>query len=1184
MLGSLIRFEWRYYLRQPSFIVTALIFFLFSFLATVSRFVQIGGGGEVLKNGTFSIAQTLLILGLFSIFLIVNFIGNTATRDHSSQMEELLYSNPMPVWQYQLGRFIGSFAVVLAVFAFVPLGILLGSWMPWVDQEQFGPTNFAHYLLLFVMLPLPTLFVLSALFFTIAQKFRSMMAMYLVAVAVFICYNVAIQLASEPQYRDIAALLDPFGFATFMEVSRYWTISEKNTLVPAFEGVLMQNRLLWSAVGILLIVTLGNLWGKLTLAGRGSQKAKAQVALPQYALSVLTTKASGFSAWQQFQLRTVFEMRQIFFSMPFIILGLLTIFNIAASLIDPPNVFGTPNLPLTTNMIELIIGSTAMLNIIILVYYCAEVVWRERTSGMGDIVDSLPVPNMVFWLSKLTAIMLLILSLFVVCALTTMVYQLAKGVEQLELSQYLIRLGFFALFPFMLNVVLIFLLQVLSPNKYIGMLAYLLFFALQRVLDAWGFEHNMFQYGTGSSRPYSDMNGYGWAFSSYSWYMLYWSALAAVFFVLGYGLYQRGPAQSLKARWHQLGYQIGGKGKFAMLLAGVVFVSTGGWIHYNTRVLNEFITSEERLDLQEAYEKQFKQYQGQPILVATDVHAKVDIFPQEKRIHAVVTSSMRNKYDQPIEKMLVSLPSNTKDIQIDIPGATLGEIDDKFNIAWLTFAQPIAPQQVVQMVVTLNRQQQGFADTGQDTSVVENGTFINNAELLPRFGYQSNFELSERHERSKRGLPPPQRDNKLEDSRFYQENFFGPESDFINYEAVVSTAADQIAISPGYLQKEWQENDRRYFHYKMDQPMVNFYSFLSGRLEVKRETYKGVALEVYYHPTHHWNVDRMLESLRDSLDLFTTSFGPYQHKQMRVIEFPGYRSFAQSFANTVPYSEAIGFTADLRDPENIDSVYYVTAHEMAHQWWGHQVGAANVQGSQVISESLSQYAALRVVEEKYGEAKLREFLRRELDSYLSGRSGERLEEMPFMRAEGQQYIHYNKGSVVLMALKDAIGAPRMDQNLKNFLEEFRFKANPYPTTLDLVRHLKQDLTDAEQALVDELFSTIQLYDLRLLKVAKKELPNDMLELTLTISAAKMSADGKGVETAVDLAESFEIGAFDQDPDDFAKDTKVLYLQKHPLKTGTQDVVIQVPNTTKYIGVDPLVKKVDRDSGDNIQKL
>ena len=157
-----------------------------------------------------------------------------------------------------------------------------------------------------------------------------------------------------------------------------------------------------------------------------------------------------------------------------------------------------------------------------------------------------------------------------------------------------------------------------------------------------------------------------------------------------------------------------------------------------------------------------------------------------------------------------------------------------------------------------------------------------------------------------------------------------------------------MALTPGYLQKQWQQDGRNYFSYKMDQPMVNFYSISSGRYEVQKAQHHGVAIEVYYHKGHPWNVERMVESVKDSIDYFTAAFGPYQHKQLRIIEFPGYRSFAQSFANTVPYSEQIGFITDLRDPENIDPVYYVTAHEVAHQWWGHQVGAANVQGLSLI--------------------------------------------------------------------------------------------------------------------------------------------------------------------------------------------------------------------------------------------
>ena len=44
-----------------------------------------------------------------------------------------------------------------------------------------------------------------------------------------------------------------------------------------------------------------------------------------------------------------------------------------------------------------------------------------------------------------------------------------------------------------------------------------------------------------------------------------------------------------------------------------------------------------------------------------------------------------------------------------------------------------------------------------------------------------------------------------------------------------------------------------------------------------------------------------------SLALFSEQFSPYQFRQARILEFPSYANFAQSFANTIPYSENIGF-------------------------------------------------------------------------------------------------------------------------------------------------------------------------------------------------------------------------------------------------------------------------------------
>src|SRR5690606_39324266 len=137
-------------------------------------------------------------------------------------------------------------------------------------------------------------------------------------------------------------------------------------------------------------------------------------------------------------------------------------------------------------------------------------------------------------------------------------------------------------------------------------------------------------------------------------------------------------------------------------------------------------------------------------------------------------------------------------------------------------------------------------------------------------------------------------------------------------------------------------------------------------------------------------------------------FSPYQFRQLRIVEFPAFASYAQSFANTIPFSEDIGFTykVDTANHAQIDMPFYVTAHEVAHQWWAHQVIGADVQGATMLSESLAQYSALMVMEQEYGPRQMRRFLKYELDQYLMMRASERVEELPLALNENQQYIHY----------------------------------------------------------------------------------------------------------------------------------------------------------------------------------
>ncbi len=215
MLFKMMRFELRYFVRQPSFYVTSLILFLLTFFASVSDSVQIGGGSNVNVNSPYAILQTVAIMTIFSIFLVVNFVGSAVIRDDQSKFSELTLSKPLHLAQYRLGRFLGAYLVTLLVFSMCLVGIWVGSGIGglvgWLDTELIGPNKLSYYLTPLFFIAAPSLFFMASLFALVAQKFRTMIAMYLVAVGLFVTYLVANSIFSDIEYRTIAAYVDMFG-------------------------------------------------------------------------------------------------------------------------------------------------------------------------------------------------------------------------------------------------------------------------------------------------------------------------------------------------------------------------------------------------------------------------------------------------------------------------------------------------------------------------------------------------------------------------------------------------------------------------------------------------------------------------------------------------------------------------------------------------------------------------------------------------------------------------------------------------------------------------------------------------------------------------------------------------------------------------------------------------------------
>jgi ABC-2 type transport system permease protein len=525
-------------------------------------------------------------------------------------------------------------------------------------------------------------------------------------------------------------------------------------------------------------------------------------------------------------------------------------------------------------------------------------------------------------------------------------------------------------------------------------------------------------------------------------------------------------------------------------------------------------------------------------------------------------------------------------LSLAVEGAHVEKRYDRFHYVIYAFDQPMQPGEKRSLRFTSVYEQRGFRNRDNEHRVVDNGTFLNNIEIAPIIGMDRQGLLDDPAKRRRYGLPSELHPPKLEDDRARAYNYLGHSADWVTSDITVSTVVDQTPIAPGYLVSETEDAGRRTARFRSDAPILDFFSVQSAAYSVKRDRWHDVNLAVYYDPQHPYDVDRMIAAMKASFDVYTKAFSPFQFHQMRILEFPAYESFAQSFANTVPYSESLGFIqnwdAIKDDPDKIDLVTFVTAHELGHQWWAHQLIGADMQGATMLSETFAQYSAMLVMEHLYGPDHVRKFLKWSLDRYLRSRGGQERDELPLERVENQDYVHYWKGAVVMYRLKETVGEDVVDRSLRRLLAQYAFKSAPYPSSKDFVKILREEAGPKYDALITDLFERITLYDLKAIHASCTKRADGRYDVALDVEAHKFYADGKGRETAAPMKEDVFAGLFLAEPGKAGFDSsKVLHYARQPVVAGKQTLHFVVDKPPRFAGIDPYNIWIDRNSEANL---
>lgn len=1180
--GEVFRYEVSHRLRSVSTWLYAGFLFLIGFWVI---HVAVTGTNPIHVNAPQGVAEkTALFCGLFGILVTAGLFADASIRDRAAGMDALLFTTRLRPAEYLGGRFLAALAInsILAVAS--PIGIAVATKMPYLPRDAFGPNHLAAYLQPVLLFLLPNLVLVGAILFTIAALTRQAIPVYLGAIAIFIGYIVAANYWSGITNPMLSALADPLGINALKAMTQYWTAAERNAHLIGFPSILLWNRLLWLAIAAALLAVLQRTFRFTQRNERG--RAETVDAPGEERWSGAVPEISGVFGPRTGMRQTLAVTRQSLaevmsgraFPVAFVAaIGLVLLWgwNVGATWID------TITWPVTHLVAGVVLSERAIaIPWLVIALFAGELVWKDRETGAAQIADAAPVRTGVVLLGRFLALVGLIALFQLALMIGGILLQVLQGYYTFELGLYLRILFGWNLAEYVLLAAFAMTVHVLVNHKYVGHVVVLLA-TVFNYASLYGF-HHLLIYNGGPKLTYSEMNGFGAFVTPFLWFKLYWAAWAMLFAAVTMLFWVRGPELGIRQRLATARARFtGGTARLAGLAVALI-LTLGGFIFYNTNVLNVYVPAHKNGRIEAEYERRYGRYRNLPQPSIAGAQLRFELHPETPALDARGSYRLVNHTGAPIRSVHVETP-NGRDYEVrsmTFDRASKAEIVDPAH-GYRTFAleRALAPGESMQFSFDVAMRPRGFRNGGAETALVRNGSYFDR-RLLPFIGYQPGFEVSGDAQRKRFGLPPqaPMPGPGDTAARRFQSRF--RDGDRMQVETIVGTAADQIAVVPGMLRRSWTENGRRYFHYGSRIPETFGTAVFSARYAVEKGRWtpsaggskQSVALEIFHHPPHRANLDRMMAGMKASLDYYTSTFGPFPYRELRVVEVPPYSINGRAFPSALALAEQNFITRT--GPGIVDLTFFGTAHEVAHQWWGGQVRPAYAKGRGFVSETLANYSAMLVTEKVLGTAEARRVYDYQMNRYLTQR-GETGRDVPLLEVDDHPHVSYGKGAVAMYTLREHIGAEAVNGALRRFLEKYHESGPPYATSLDLYTELRAVTPPSLHALLTDLFETITLWDVKTQSAAARRLPDGKYEVTLEVMAQKLRADGSGIETATPMNDLVEVGIFAPGKED------PIYLTRHRIRTGQQTIRIIVPQEPSRAGVDPYRKLIERERDDNV---
>ena len=1177
------------------------LFFIAFFLASVA-YIAVEGGlvFDVPYHAIayFNSARSFALIlngivnnSLLGTIVLITIMAPAIQKDFQYNSHSIYFTKPISKFGYVVGRFMSAFLTALLAVMGSVLAFVVMCNLPIYPPGRVGSYDLWNYLQGFVYLIIPNAFFVGVLFFSIVTYTRNMMSGYIASIVLLMLLN------NDSLFPDdidplIMSLKDPYGTAALSEVTKYWSPVDENKLAIPFTADLLYNRILWLAVsGMLFLFTYWRFNFQHYAPTFSLFRKKKTDTINEKATTIIKHLPKVTSIFdtalsiKQWVSLTRLEFKNLVKSWYFIIILLLpSVLMLLES--GRAGGFGLRLLPTSFHMVDTILNFCRAYVDVIIVFYSGALVWRERNSKTEEIISATPIKTWVLQFSKIASLIGMYVAIIIYFILFFIFFQIANGFTDIQPFVYIQSLLGYNLVNIVILACFTVSVQVLVNNRYLGyLICIVIMVLLPLAFNKLGIETRLVQFNSAYNLPYSDMNGFGHRFLPFMLYKFYWLAFSCLLLTTANLMWSRGNEHSFKSRLIVAKYNVAKIHLLSYVLGLSCMIFFGSFIYYNTRVLYKFHTVSEMDEQTANFEKKYKKYEALPKLKIIDVNVQLAIYPETRSMEVNGAYWIKNKGTRNVDSLFFKYNENYRNFKIEVLNNSLTEVigDSICGVKVLKFGKTIIAGDSLQLKFSYRDAPRGFKHGGIHTGVFGNGTYLTSKEVFPNISYDDSWELTDSIKRITYNLKPGRGTRSFEDSLFLKNNYVSPDADWIRYECTISTNSSQTAVSSGDLVRKWTENKRNYFHYKMNVPALMYLCFQSGKYEVKASKWKDVNIEIYHDKHHGYNTETMINGVKKSLEYYNNNFSSYPFKQLRIVEFPRYMDGGQGFANMITFSEGRDFIAA---PEfgNKNSVncFFTTAHEVAHQWWGHQVVGANVEGNALIGESLAEYSALRVLEKEFGEKVIHTYLKYELDNYLTERTKDNSNEEVLLFSQEQPYVYYNKAAIVLYAISDLIGEQEMNKMLKAYIARAAFQQAPYTTSLEFETLLKAATPDSLKYAIVDGFEKITFYENRTKDVSFVKLPSGKYKVSITIDAMKLYADEKGKTTSANMNDYIDIGIFGKGT--AGSEPIELYNGKFKIKSGLNTFEFSVDSEPYEAGIDPYFKLIDRTTDDNVRKV